>query len=275
MMSTTDGDYVLGTKDDEIARLGLQHLVWRARACGAWRRAGFTVGQHLADVGCGPGYATLDLAAIVGPSGHVTAIDRSPRFLDVLGARATRQQLDNVSRIAVDLDQAPLPALDADGAWCRWVFAFVSRAHRLLVGLRDMLRPGGVLVLHEYFDYSTWRISPSVEDFEAFVQTVMRSWRDTGGEPDIALDLLRWLPELGFRVLDVRPLVDVVSPQDFVWQWPAAFVETGLQRLVDLGYFHPDRAERVRQSFAAAAAAPNVRMVTPAVLEIIAATSER
>jgi hypothetical protein len=31
-MTTRERDYVLGTHDDEIARLGLPHSVWRARS---------------------------------------------------------------------------------------------------------------------------------------------------------------------------------------------------------------------------------------------------
>jgi hypothetical protein len=37
-----DRDYVLCTHDEEIARLGLQHAVWRPRVLDAWRRAGIT-----------------------------------------------------------------------------------------------------------------------------------------------------------------------------------------------------------------------------------------
>src|SRR5258708_21651917 len=66
MTTAAERDYVLGTHDDEVARLGLQHRVWRARALDAWRRPGFTVGQTLLDIGCGPGLASADLAEIVG-----------------------------------------------------------------------------------------------------------------------------------------------------------------------------------------------------------------
>ena len=64
-------EYVLGTHDEEIARLRLQHRVWRPRATDAWLRAGFTTGQTLIDLGCGPGYASIDLAEIVGSSGRI------------------------------------------------------------------------------------------------------------------------------------------------------------------------------------------------------------
>jgi ubiquinone/menaquinone biosynthesis C-methylase UbiE len=123
-------DYVLGTHDEEIQRLGLQHRVWRTRATSAWRRAGFTVGQTLLDVGCGPGYGTLDLAEIVGPSGRVTGVDRSRRFLDVAGARAKLRDLSNVDLVEMDLDEGALPSIEADGAWARWVLAFVRRSSR-------------------------------------------------------------------------------------------------------------------------------------------------
>ena len=73
--------YVLGTHDEEIERLGLQHRVWRARMLEAWSEAGITEGSRVLDVGCGPGYATLDLAEIVGPTGTVVALERSERFL--------------------------------------------------------------------------------------------------------------------------------------------------------------------------------------------------
>ena len=64
---STEIDYVLGTHDEEIERLGLQHRVWRPLMLDAWIRAGITGGSHFADFGAGPGFATLDAAAMVGP----------------------------------------------------------------------------------------------------------------------------------------------------------------------------------------------------------------
>src|SRR5438034_8461858 len=131
-MSTITDDYVLGTHDQELARLGLQHRVWRSRALDAWRRAGFTAGQTLLDVGSGPGYATLDLAEIVGPGGRVVALERSARFLDVLRSAAVRCGQSNIMVRQIDLESDPLPTSDAAGAWVRWVFAFVSRPRDLV-----------------------------------------------------------------------------------------------------------------------------------------------
>ena len=263
-------DYVLGTHDEEIARLGLQHRVWRPRALDAWRRAGFTVGQTLLDVGCGPGYASLDLAEIVGPQGRVISIDRSRRFLDALEAARRQRGLDNLSTLEADLNDEGPPALQADGAWSRWVFAFVKQPKELLSRVRQALKPGGVLVIHEYFDYSTWRVAPRSADFEEFVRVVMESWRASGGEPDIGLELPGWLAELGFETRSLRPIIDIVPADNFVWQWPKAFVEVGIRRLVDLGQLAPQRARAMSEAFARSEARPNSLVITPAVLEIIA-----
>lgn len=264
------GDYVLGTEDDEVERLGLQHLVWRPRVTDAWRRAGFTTGQHLLDIGCGPGYATVDMAAIVGQTGRITAFDWSPRFLERAAIRARSAGLDNIERVHLDLDSGTLPRLAADGAWCRWVFAFLKHPRPLLAAISETLRPGGALVVYEYFNYASWRLSPRQPGFEEFVQVVMSSWRSTGGEPDIGLDLVSWLPEMGFRIEELRPIVDVVSPDNFVWQWPSTFVDVGVTRLAALGHFSETRAAEVKEMFQRAEAEPNTRMVTPGVIEIIA-----
>jgi SAM-dependent methyltransferase len=80
------------------------------------------------DAGCGPGYATSDLAEIVGPPGRVWALERSRRFLDAL--EALHGPLPNVERVELDLDVAPFPEMQADGAWVRWVLCFVRRRAR-------------------------------------------------------------------------------------------------------------------------------------------------
>jgi SAM-dependent methyltransferase len=271
MSETPDRDYVLGTHDEEIERLGLQHRVWRPRALAAWARAGFTSGQTLIDVGSGPGHASVDLAEIVGPSGRVVAIDRSHRFLAALGATLERRGLANVERHEQDLDEDRFPEVRADGAWARWVFAFVNRPRDLLVRVARALKPGGVLVLHEYCDYRSWRLAPRSPEHEEFVGLVMEGWRDAGGEPDIALDLPTWLRELGFEIRGLQTLVDAVSPDTFAWQWPRAFIDVGLKRFVALNRLTDARARQIWESFLAREARPETLMITPAVLEIVAA----
>lgn len=263
-------DYVLGTHAEEVERLGLQHRLWRPAVLEAWERAGFGPGQTILDVGCGPGWATLDLAEIAGAAGHVVAIDRSRRFLDTLETAVRARGIRNVRTVEQDLDTGALPELSADGAWCRWVFAFVRRPQALLQSICARLPPGGRFVAFEYFDYSTFALAPPSADFTTFVQAVMKSWRDNGGEPDIGLQLPQWLVDEGFEIVTTRPHVHVASAQDPWWQWPRTFVDIGLRRLVDLGAVAAADAGRMARAFADAESSPAARVITPAVLEIVA-----
>jgi SAM-dependent methyltransferase len=80
---TKEHEYILGTDRDELRRLELQHEVWLADARAICTRAGFAPGHTLLDLGCGPGYASFELAHIVGPTGKIIARDKSAGVHDV------------------------------------------------------------------------------------------------------------------------------------------------------------------------------------------------
>jgi len=263
MTATTD--YVLGANDEEIERLGLQHAAWRTHALAAWRTAGLGPRQIVLDVGCGPGYAAIDLARLVGPGGRVVAIDKSERFLAALDGR----HLDNVAVSRADLENGEFPDVAADGAWCRWVLSFTRNPRDVLARIAAALKPHGIAVFHEYFDYSTWRAAPGCIDLEPFVNAVMRSWRDHGGEPDIGLSLPGWLAELGFDVCKMRPIVEAVQPGDAKWEWLRSFLHLHRPRLVEMGYLSGGDSARIWEAFSALESARGT-MITPGVMEVIA-----
>ena len=267
--ATPPGDYVLGTEDAEIERLGLQHRVWREAALAAWRRAGLTEGMRVLDVGAGPGWATLDLAEMVGPRGEVFAIERSPRFAAHHRAMMRQRGLAQVRLTEADL-MTPPPVSGYDFAWCRWVASFVASPDALVRWLASALRHGGRVVFHEYVAYESWSYLPPRPALQEFRRTVVETWRADGGEPDIAAPLTGWLAASGFRMDQVRPLVFTAAPGEPMWRWPAAFVETYLARLVSQGKREAEWAKRVVEELAAAERDPASRVLTPIVAEIIA-----
>ena len=265
-----DSDYVLGTHDAEIERLGLQHRVWRPRMLDAFRRAGITSGQHVADIGCGPGYAAIDLAEIVGASGQVTAYDQSARFLAHLRTMCQNRGLANVEIVEADLATFNFPHQIMDALWCRWVLAFVPTPERLVRQACLSLRPNGIAVFHEYLDYGSWCFMPSRPALERFVHDVIASWRSAGGEPNIGKDLPLMLERAGLDVISITPIIDVVTPDNFVWNWPEEFLKVNVSRLRELGRISKQEADEVLAEFEAVKAISGVRMVTPCVLEVIA-----
>ncbi|MGZ8363346.1 MAG: methyltransferase domain-containing protein [Caulobacteraceae bacterium] len=269
-MAKKDRDYLLGTHDAEIARLALQHRVWRPRVLDAFRRAGITSGSRVIDAGAGPGWCSLDLADIVGPSGRIQALERSERFLEHLSEAARERHLDNIETHNLDLVTDDLPVSGADAFWVRWVLAFVSDPEAVLAKLVAALKPGGVAVIHEYLDYGTWSFAPKMQSHEEFRDFVIKDWRASGGEPDIARSFPSLLPKAGLRIKELRPIVDVVTPDNYVWQWPASFIDIYPDHLAETGKVERAWADKVMADFAAAEENPNAVMVTPMVLEVIA-----
>jgi ubiquinone/menaquinone biosynthesis C-methylase UbiE len=269
-MSAHAGEYVLGTHDAEVARLGVQHQAWRETVLEAWRRAGLQTGDRAIDVGAGPGWATWDLAEAVGPTGEVLAVERSERFVSVLKQETAHRGLRNVAIRAADLMDLSSAPHTYDLAWCRWVASFTSSVPQLVRWVREALRPGGVGVFHEYLDYASWRFAPPRPHLQEFVSEVMASWRASGGEPDAAPSLVAALRTGGFRLRGVRPLVFAAKPGELIWQWPAGFVATNVARLQELGRVRSEWGDAVLRDLAEAEADADSVMITPMVLEIIA-----
>ena len=71
-------------------------------------------------------------------------------------------------------------------------------------------------------------------------------------------------------IRSARPHIFCLCPSDYMWQWPATFIETYLERLIEMARIDHKFAEQVRKGLASAEKNPNARMLTPLVLEIIA-----
>jgi hypothetical protein len=127
-----------------------------------------------------------------------------------------------------------------------------------------------VAIFHEYGHYETWRFFPRLPMHERFREHVIATWRESGGEPDAALQLPGLLGANGFLVRSARPHIFCLRPSDYMWQWPVTFIETYLERLIEIERIDHKFAEGVRVALASAERDPNALMLTPLVLEIIA-----
>ena len=270
MNTKPEQDYVLGTHDEEIARLGFQHRVWRSVVLDCWRSAGIKAGSRVMDIGAGPGFATVDLAEMVSPTGEVVAVERSAKFARAADAVCRSRQLANVRIHQLDLMANDLPPGPFDASWCRWVASFVSSPAMLVAKLAGVVRKGGVAIFHEYADYATWRFAPRRPALEQFVQHVMASWRAAGGEPDVALELPALLATNGFTIRSATPRIFCVRPGEDAWRWPAGFIEVNLTRLRELGRVDAEFIAQARRELTEAEADPSSLMLTPMVLEIVA-----
>lgn len=107
-------------------------------------------GEAWADLGAGTGVFTRALAALVGPAGHVYAVDTDPSALRVVRAWAAGQAGGPaVTVVGADVAR-PLPLPPLDGAVMANVLHFARDAADVLASVAAQLRPGGRLVLVEY-----------------------------------------------------------------------------------------------------------------------------
>ena len=109
-------------------------------------------------------------------------------------------------------------------------------------------------------------------DQERFRQQVIATWRESGGEPDAAPGVAKTSqPErICYWFAPPNPLVFCIRPADYMWQWPATFIEVYLPRLQQMGRIDEKFANDLLAQLKTAGADTNALMVTPLVLEIIA-----
>ena len=234
-----DGDYRFGYSPEEIERLGDQHRVWTEDNQRLLARAGFGEGATLVDLGCGPGYTTLDLARAVGPRGRVIAVDRDgEQSLPLLEERAKAAGISNVETRAADLEIFDLPEGSVDGVYGRWVLMYLpEKAVEALTGrLARWLRPGGICALAELCNYRHLQVHPPSKYLPVIVEALFRSVAgDRGCNPEIGNVLPGMLRRAGLDV-EIHVATKAVRATTPEWSWPDALFREHLPVLADEGY---------------------------------------
>lgn len=214
--------YILGTDEKELFRLGLQHQVWAEEAQRGWRLANFRTGQTLLDLGCGPGYCTKELAFLVGKAGKVIGIDKSISYIEFLKEVTSKYNL-NIDAIQSDFDEMQLEPESLDGLYCRWALAWIPNPKEILQKVVTALKPGGKMVIQEYYDWSLLQTEPPKKALSKGIAMALKSFKDTNNEVDIGRYLPMMLPEIGMKVFGFRPLAKIATIENGIWQWPRTF----------------------------------------------------
>jgi len=265
-------EYILGTDPAELERLGLQHRLWAAQAFQAWERAGIRPGLRVLDVGCGPGFAGLDLAAIVGSGGSLVGVDESEPFIEFARERARVAGLSWARFETGDvqsLDGARVERGVFDLAWARWVLCFVADPASVVRSVAESLAPGGSFVMFDYFNYEhSMTLAPRSEAYARVVRAASESWRARGGDPDIAGRLPSMCADAGLDVESVIPVQRSARPSETMWHWPGTFWPIFGPKLVAGGFLTQAEFEAFQEDWARAERDPNTLLVMPTVYEI-------
>jgi len=142
-------------------------------------RDGITAkGGRWADLGAGGGAFTLALADLQGPGAHIIAVDRDAGSMRGLAAEmGKRFPASRLDVLTADFTR-PISLRSLDGIVMANSLHFARDKHPVLARVREMLRPGGSLIVVEYgadrgnpwvphpFSYERWEQMAAGAGFE-------------------------------------------------------------------------------------------------------------
>jgi SAM-dependent methyltransferase len=267
---TERGEYLLGMEPAEIARLERQHAVWHDTTSKIWELAGFRPGHTIVDLGSGPGFASVDLARLVGSSGRVIAIDSSAEARDHCRKLAEVNQLSNLQVESGDAATFEPPAVDVDGAFARWLFSYLSDPEAAIRAVSGGLRSGAVLAVVDYWNYLSIQTEPRSPLFAKVYEAVYESIRARGGSFDTAGRLPAMMEAAGLNVTEVEVFARVGRPGSPLWAWLDEFQRLHFPSLVKEGFLGSDDLQAFWEWWAGLAASSSSLLFAPPVLGIVA-----
>ncbi|MEL6811072.1 MAG: methyltransferase domain-containing protein [Bacteroidota bacterium] len=261
--------YILGTDAEELHRLGVQHQVWAEEAQHGWNLAQFRAGQTLLDLGSGPGFCTKELAYLAGQQGKVIGVDRSAAYIEHLQQIKTLYHL-NIDPMLADFNEMTLEEHSLDGMYCRWALAWIPNPKEILQKVYNALKPGGKMVLHEYYDWSTHQIQPNKVGLTQAIQAALQSFRDSKGEIDIGRELPQVLTSMGMKINNLRLMAKLATPDQINWQWPKTFYHSYFPRIAEMGYLSKEEVTLALADMDELEQTPGATLFCPIMIEVIA-----
>ena len=135
--------YILGAGKAEEMRLKWQTSALAPDSDALFERIGIRQGEHVLDIGCGPGGVLHLLGKHVGPSGSVVAIDKNPLYVELAREFVANNELPQVEVRVGDAFDTGLPRASFDGAHMRLLLVNVPEPEDAVKEMVSLVRPGG------------------------------------------------------------------------------------------------------------------------------------
>ena len=186
-MTSDASAYVLGHTKDELARLETQAEIFKEPTEEVLAKAGIRDGMRVLDLGCGVGDVAMIAARLVGPTGHVIAIDESDAPLAIARARAQAAGYH-----WLEFEQTDANASRRDGLFDaiigRFILMHLPDPIETLKNLLPNLADGGAVAFLE-LDISSASTTPAMELFDQCLSWILRLYRQAGAEPNMGSQL--------------------------------------------------------------------------------------
>ncbi len=193
-------DYFLGVHQKELERLDRQHTAWQPETQQLIQRANLPNCNTILDFGCGPGFTTFELAKHC-PYTQITALDKATLYQNYLTHQIEQKQTKNITPLYEDILNLLNYPDTFDGAFCRWVLAFlIPDLKEILAAIYEKLNPGGVFAAMEYLTLGNTLSSPPNDGFLANTKGWHNFYLTNGGDAQIGTYLSKLLIEAGFSI---------------------------------------------------------------------------
>lgn len=266
---TEADEYILGTDTEELERLRFQHQVWVKEAYALFERAGLRAGDSVLDLGCGPGFTTLELAHVVGPGGRVIARDVSARFLATLAHECARLGFRHVEPSLGPVEELTLADESLDAVYARWLFCWLAEPLPTLERVARALRPGGVLVCQEYLDWGAMSLFPPGPAFTRAVEACLASWKAGGATIDFAARIPELAPRCGLALEYFSPRARLGGVGSLEWRWLDQFFRVYLPKVAERGLLAPPELEAWLREWDERTAGAASFVATPTMADVI------
>ncbi|MCA9880487.1 MAG: methyltransferase domain-containing protein [Thermomicrobiales bacterium] len=165
-------------------------------------------GEHVLDVGSGPGHYAFEMASAVGDSGRVAGVDNADDSLATAQRRCAG--LVNVGFHLGDATALPFADAIFDAALSTQTFEYLPNVQAALAEMFRVLTPGGRVLIHDTeWDAWAWHASD-----RARMNRIMAIWDKHLADPHLPQTLGSRLTAAGFKDVGVEPLVHLETTYD-------------------------------------------------------------
>jgi len=188
-------EYVLGYSDVEFERLQRQGALFRPLSEAVFLRAEISTGMNVLDLGCGVGDVSLIAADLVGPSGSVLGVDKSPESVDIAKQRLAAAGKSWVRFATTDIDRFTTET-GFDAVIGRFVLMYQRDPAMTLRRVSAFLRPNGILAFHEMC-MPMARCVPTGALFRRTLDWIIATFERAGVEVDMGAKLAQTFAAAG------------------------------------------------------------------------------
>ena len=202
-------------------------------------------GSRVLEAGCGVGAQTVTMARR-SPDAQFVSIDVSAESLAVAKRRIADAEIENVEFRHADMFSLPFEPASFDHVFVCFVLEHVPRPAEALAILRELIRPGGTIMVIEG-DHGSTYFHPDSDAAHDAIRCQVELQRASGGDANIGRQVYPLLAAAGFEDIQVSPrmiYVDASRPDlvdAFTRKTFTAMIEGTREAALAADLIEPDR----------------------------------